>query len=242
MCTVSFIPVNGNFFITSNRDEKNSREKAFPPRLYHHNNTALVYPRDACAGGTWIALKENGDAAVLLNGAFIPYIAEPAYRKSRGVLLLDILSATYPAQIFSQTELSGIAPFTLILFEKKCLYECRWDGTERYCRQLSRTRPHIWSSVTLYDGPVIKKREEWFRKFLDRIPSPTRQDIFNFHRFSGDGDQRNSLVMERERIYSTVSITSLLINNDRGVMQYHDQGNNCSAEIRIELPEVKAVL
>jgi Transport and Golgi organisation 2 len=235
MCTVTFIPVKDKFFITSNRDEKYSRKRAIQPTMYNHNGWNLVYPKDAAAGGTWIALKENGDAAVLLNGAFICHASEPPYRKSRGVLFLEVLSANYPAWTFSKIGLMGIEPFTLILFENHSLYEFRWDGTERYCKQLSVHRPHIWSSATLYDGLVIKKREHWFAKFLNRTPVPTQQDILNFHLFSGDGDSENDLMMEREGIYSTVSITSILLNADRGVMKYHDLKDNKSPEIKIEL-------
>lgn len=234
MCTVTFIPVKDNFFITSNRDEKNNRGRAMVPTLYHHNGYNLVYPKDGHAGGTWIALKENGDAAVLLNGAFIYHASQPPYRKSRGILFLEILSSDHPAWTFSKTDLSDIEPFTLILFENKSLYELRWDGTERYCKQLSASRAHIWSSATLYDGLVAKKREQWFAAFLNRMPGPTQQDILNFHRFGGDGDSHNDLLMERKGVYSTVSITSILLNADRGVMKYYDLNDEQNAEIKIE--------
>ena len=235
MCTVTFIPVKDNFFITSNRDEKNSRKRAIHPTLYRHSNWNLIYPKDANAGGTWIAMKENGDAAVLLNGAFIYHASRPPYQKSRGVLFLEILVFDNPAWTFSKSDLTGIEPFTLVLFEKKSLYEFRWDGTERYCRQLSVNRPHIWSSATLYDGLVIRKREQWFAKFLNHTPNPTQQDILNFHQFSGDGDSHNDLLMERDGVYSTASITSILLNADRGVMKYLDLKENTNSEIKIEL-------
>ena len=66
MCTVSFIPSKDKIFITSNRDEKNTRARAFAPGIEHHNGYKMVYPRDADKGGTWISMKDNGDAAVLL--------------------------------------------------------------------------------------------------------------------------------------------------------------------------------
>ena len=34
MCTVSFIPVNDNYILTSNRDEKKLRRPAVPPAVY----------------------------------------------------------------------------------------------------------------------------------------------------------------------------------------------------------------
>lgn len=235
MCTVSFIPVKGKFFITSNRDEKLTRKNAIVPGIFMHNGQKLLFPKDADAGGTWIVMKENGDAAVLLNGAFICHKAEPPYRLSRGIILLDIISFERPSVAFTKMNLQDIEPFTLILLESNCLYEFRWDGTEKYCKQLNVNRPHIWSSPTLYDGFVIKKREHWFAFFLNTHPTPTQQDILNFHRFTGDGDKQNDLLMTRDGKYATVSITSILLTTDRGCINYLDIQNNSSSELKIEL-------
>ena len=97
MCTVTFIPVRDEFFITSNRDEKLGRKTAVTPVAYKQDGHYLIYPKDADAGGTWIALKENGDAVVLLNGAFLPHVPLPPYRKSRGLILLDIINSPKPS-------------------------------------------------------------------------------------------------------------------------------------------------
>lgn len=235
MCTVTFIPTRDKFIITSNRDEKFARKEACSPAIYNYNSSKLIFPRDSQAGGTWMALKENGDAAVLLNGAFIQHIAEPPYVMSRGLVLLNVLSADRPSYAFTKTCLRGVEPFTLILFESGSLYEFRWDGSEKYCRQLSPARSHIWSSATLYDGLTVKKREQWFAAFLNRHPVPTQMDILNFHRFSGDGDQRNDLLMSRDNIYATVSITSILLTAERGSMKYNDLVNEKYFETKIEL-------
>jgi uncharacterized protein with NRDE domain len=235
MCTVSFIPVKDSFFITSNRDEKLTRKTAVSPGMIEYNGQKLFFPKDADAGGTWIVMKENGDAAVLLNGAFICHTAEPPYRSSRGIILLDIISAERPSVAFTKMNLQDIEPFTLILFENNCLYEFRWDGTEKYCKQLNASRPYIWSSATLYDGFVIKKREQWFASFLNDHPIPTQQDILNFHHFTGDGDRHNDLLMTRTGAYTTVSITSILLTKDRGCIKYMDIKNDSSSEIKIEL-------
>jgi len=235
MCTVSFIPVKGKFFITSNRDEKLARKNAVVPRMFVHNGQKLFFPKDADAGGTWIVMKENGDAAVLLNGAFICHKAGPPYRLSRGIILLDIISSERPSVAFTKMNLQDIEAFTLILLESNCLYEFRWDGTEKYCKQLNVNRPHIWSSATLYDGFVIKKREQWFASFLNDHPTLTQQDILNFHHFTGEGDKQNDLLMTRDGMYTTVSITSILLTKDRGCINYLDIQNNSSSEIKIEL-------
>lgn len=235
MCTVTFIPVKDSFFITSNRDEKLNRKTAVSPAMIEHNGHKLFFPKDADAGGTWIVMKENGDAAVLLNGAFICHKAEPPYRLSRGIIILDIISTERPSYTFTKINLQDIEPFTLVLLENNCLYEFRWDGTEKYCKQLNAGRPYMWSSATLYDGFAIKKREQWFASFLNNHPTPTQQDILHFHHFTDDGDKQNGLLMTRDGIYSTVSITSIFLTKDRGCVKYIDIKEKTSGEIKIEL-------
>jgi hypothetical protein len=220
-------------FITSNRDEKLTRRGAIPPMIYKTDDFSLIYPTDAAAGGTWIVMKENGDAVVLLNGAFLPHRPIPPYRKSRGLVLLDIIKEPGVSQSLLKIDLERVEPFTLVLLEDSSLYEFRWDGKERYFRRLSVHRPHIWSSTTLYDGLVMKKREQWFAAFLSRTPNPTQQDILHFHRFAGDGDSENDLLMTRNDQYSTVSITSMLISADTGSMKHLDIAANNLTEKKI---------
>ena len=203
--------------------------------MFDYNEQKLFFPKDTDAGGTWIVMKENGDAAVLLNGAFICHTAEPPYRLSRGIILLDIISTNKPSVTFTKINLQDIEPFTLILLENSYLYEFRWDGAEKFCKQLNINKPYIWSSATLYDGFVIKKREQWFATFLNDHPTPTQQDILDFHRFMGDGDEQNDLFMTRDGMYTTVSITSIFLTKDRGCIEYLDISGRSSSEIKIEL-------
>jgi uncharacterized protein with NRDE domain len=238
MCTVTFIPVKDKVFITSNRDEKKTRKSSALPAFYSYNETRnLLYPKDPVGNGTWICLKENGDAAVLLNGAFFPFTAN-TFQISRGQMLLDIVAAQRPSRQFIKSSLWEVAPFTLILFEAGSLYEFRWDGNEKFCKQLPAHRPHIWSSVTLYDSINIKKREHWFASFLNNNPLPTQKDIIDFHQYTGDGNEANNLVMKRGNLYSTVSITSIFLTRDRGSMKHLDILNNISGERKIELTKL----
>ena len=78
--------------------------------------------------------------------------------------------------------------------------------------------------------------------FLTVIRNPTQQDILNFHRFSGDGDSKNDLRMDRDGVYSTVSITSILLNRDRGVMKYIDLKDNKTSEIKIALSDITELI
>jgi Transport and Golgi organisation 2 len=226
MCTVSFIPVNNTFFLTSNRDEKIIRKAAFAPAVHCVNDTNLLFPKDAAAGGSWICLNENGNAAVLLNGAFKKHISQPPYRLSRGIIFLDIIATANPVQTFLKINLLSIEPFTIIIFENKCLYECRWDGQQKHWLRLKNNYPRIWSSSTLYDEVTVKKREQWFTNWLNKNPYPILEDILQFHQFTGEGDTNNDLLMNRDGKILTVSVTGIELNKYQGKMQYIDLKNN----------------
>ncbi len=202
------------------------RKPAFPPAIYWGNGSGLLYPKDADAGGTWISLQQNGNAAVLLNGAFTKHIPQPPYRHSRGIIFLDIIGAARPCFAFTKINLQNIEPFTIIIFEDKCLYECRWDGQQKHCIQLKNYRPYIWSSATLYAPEVVAKREFWFTQWLNKNPYPKQEDILQFHQFTGDGDINNDLMMNRDGKMLTVSVTGIELDKYAGKMRYIDLKNN----------------
>ena len=92
MCTVTFIPAKDRIYLTSNRDEKHWRTAALPPAAYEFDSGKMLFPKDGDAGGTWVAAHENGNAIVFLNGGLVAHVPNPPYRKSRGLILLDLLN------------------------------------------------------------------------------------------------------------------------------------------------------
>jgi len=225
MCTVTYIPSGEKIFLTSNRDEKTFRKKALQPQVYLQDEIHLIYPKDGDAGGSWIALNENGNGAVLLNGGFEKHVSKPPYKKSRGLVFLDIIKQTSPSVYFMSADLFAIEPFTVIILEQNKLFECRWTGDEKFCKELDPLQPHIWSSATLYEESIRKKREQWFIQWLNKKAFPDQNDILKFHLFAGDGNKDNDLVMKRGEIYQTVSITSIEVENEIRKMCYYDLSN-----------------
>ncbi|XZF12768.1 NRDE family protein [Chitinophagaceae bacterium MMS25-I14] len=223
MCTVSFIPADGKVFITSNRDESTMRATAELPEIYTFPSGKILFPKDRKAGGTWIALHENGNVMVLLNGAGERHVPQPPYRRSRGLVFLDIFDSRSPEKNFSIINLEGVEPFTLIIWQQqKELWEARWNGSEKTIIPISPTEPHIWSSVTLYDMPVRQKRETWFGKWLQTTAVMTVENINRFHEFGGEGDAANDLLMNRGGKLSTVSITGIALDAGDALMHYRD--------------------
>jgi len=196
------------------------------PGVYEHNGTKLIYPKDTKANGSWIAFNQTGNAAVLLNGAFIKHIPAPPYKKSRGLVFLDIISNNQPEFCFLGMNLDNIEPFTMVLFVNGFLFEARWDGQQKHFIQLDEKQCWIWSSVTLYAPEIISKRKEWFETWLMENPKPAPATVFNFHRFAGDGDSNNSVLMKRGNEMLTVSITGIDLCMDAGTMQHYDLKQN----------------
>ncbi len=222
MCTVTYIPTTKGVYLTSNRDESTLRSHALPPEQYTSNSCRLIYPKDQDAAGSWIALKENGDAAVLLNGAFAKHIRQLTYRKSRGLIFLEIIEHPSPCNRFATINLANIEPFTLVITSKQQLWECRWDGVNKYCVSLNAAQPHIWSSATLYDSTAAQKRKFWFLNFFSSTSHVTTTKIMQFHQYAGHGDPYNGLVINRDNRMRTVSITSIFVSADQLQTNYLD--------------------
>jgi len=222
MCTVTFIPSKNNIFLTSNRDEKYWRSAATQPEDYSFKTGKIIFPKDGDAGGSWFAVHENGNTVVFLNGGFIKHTPQPPYRKSRGLILLDLIDNDSPLHTFLKIDLGEIEPFTAVIWQEDKLYECRWDGKQKHHLELPVDVPQIWSSVTLYDQEVIIKRRNWFTEWLEQHPHPNQNEILHFHQFTGEGDAHNDLMMNRDGKVFTVSVTSAAISKEKAIICYVD--------------------
>lgn len=238
MCTVSYIPGADGIFITSNRDENDLRAHAIPPTAESFGKYKLLYPKDPTTGGTWIAIRNTGEVAVLLNGAFENHVKLPSYRMSRGLIILEIMQSEFPEKIFEALDLSDIENFTLLLYRNKSLWEYRWDGLQKYTESKNPDLPHIWSSATLYSDPVRKNREQWFSSWLEEESEIDQQKIIHFHLSAGQEDKENSLVMKRSTI-STVSISSVKIKPAEIIMRYEDLKQGIIKQSGVEIVETK---
>ena len=222
MCTVSFVNCNHKIIITSNRDEKTIRPDAIEPKKYLINNKNVVFPKDSKAGGTWYAIDEYSNILVLLNGAEEKHLVKESYRKSRGLIVLELISSISPLQEWINIDLQNIEPFTIVLFENQKLFQLRWNETEKETKELDTNQNHIWSSSTLYAASVREKRANWFKAFLDTKPEVNEKELFNFHRYTETENKENGLVINRNDILKTLSITQTVIETNKVAIHYAD--------------------
>lgn len=226
MCTVSVVSANGKIIISSNRDEAVYRPKAIEPRNYLVNNKNIIFPKDPKAGGTWFAVDENGIVLVLLNGANEKHIHQPPYRKSRGLIVLDIISSLSPITFWYEIDLLEIEPFTIILFQNNQLFQLRWDGKNKDSIQLEVGINHIWSSTTLYSKDIRDNRSNLFDAFLNSKSIVSEKDMFHFHRYTEEGNQENGLVINRNETLKTLSITQAILEENKVEIVYNDLSIN----------------
>ncbi|UPT69565.1 MAG: NRDE family protein [Flavobacterium sp. JAD_PAG50586_2] len=222
MCTVSFVNANGKIIITSNRDEKTLRPNAIEPKSYLINNKNVIFPKDKKAGGTWFAVNESATVLVLLNGADEKHILKESYRKSRGLIVLELISSESVIEEWLKIDLENIEPFTLVLFEDEALYQLRWNETEKSTLELNTSQSHIWSSSTLYPKDVREKRANWFSTFLDTKPEVNAEEMFGFHRYTEEGNTENGLVINRNDSLKTLSITQAVVEKNKVAIHYND--------------------
>lgn len=234
MCTVSFVPTLSGVIITSNRDE-NKLRSALPPIIVKSGNNTLVYPKDPKSSGTWIAIKNTGEAAVLLNGAFENHNKKSNYINSRGKIILEILKSENPSNAFDELRLADIENFTLILYLINKLITYRWDGVNKHQEKLDIKKPHIWSSATLYTKQISIEREKWFSTWLKNEQQINQETIINFHKTAGKDDKENGLVIKRSNNIETVSITSIFVNSEKIALFHEDLGTKQITNINLPI-------
>lgn len=232
MCTVSFIPKKDSYVITSNRDEHISRSPAYQPKTEIINGVKVIFPKDPKAGGTWFAVNEKNVAVVLLNGAFESHDSTGNYAKSRGLVVLDIVSHNNSQAYLDEINLSNIEPFTVIVVQEDKLVELRWDGSDKFIKVLDSSKSYIWSSATLYNKTVIKNREELFLKFLDKGVINTAS-IVDFHS-NNHQDLQNGFVIDRASGLKTFSVTQAVLEKKKISLKHTDLLDNNTN--MIELP------
>ncbi len=226
MCTVTLIPTKeNNFILTSNRDEAINR-KTLLPEFYRENDSRMLFPKDAVAGGTWIGVSDKNTMICLLNGGFETHKRAMTYRQSRGVVVKELLGVDDLEKSIADYNCAGIEPFTIVAANWKSdllFLEFVWDGNKKHLRVLDK-EIHIWSSSTLYTSEMKRMREHWFIDF-EAKNTLTEETLLDFHKNAGIGDQNVDLQIDRG-ILKTKSITQIVKKDETLSMRYENLQNS----------------
>lgn len=236
MCTVTFLPLNKtDFILTSSRDIPFSREKATHPKEYLEGSVKLWYPKDGKAGGSWIGTSSKNRLICLLNGGYVNHTSLANYKKSRGVIVKELLKTENIRKALNAINLKNVEQFTLVIVDWNSeleLIEFVWDGNEKHLKKMP-LESHIWSSSTLYNEEVKQLRRDWFDKWQkeNKISLDT---ILSFHHTAGVNDPNIDVMMNREK-GGTVSITAVNKEKNHLGMVYEDVREVKKAVLKIEL-------
>jgi uncharacterized protein with NRDE domain len=112
--------------VAANRDERRERPSEPPRRT--ESNPAVVAPRDARAGGTWIGYNDAGVFAGITNR----WVEGTTPERSRGLLVADALresDATSAARLVERSvEAQGYDGFNLVVADRNAAFLFEWDG------------------------------------------------------------------------------------------------------------------
>lgn len=221
MCTVSYLPLeNDGFILTSSRDVPYARKRATLPKKKEEDGVELNYPKDGEAGGTWIGTSSKNRLICLLNGGFYYHTSRSTYKKSRGLIVKELLKVDDIKKGLKDVNLIGVEQFTLTIVDWNDaleLFEFVWDGAKKHLKKMKQ-EPQIWSSATLYDRSVKKLRKEWFADWQSANKF-TQKNILEFHKTAGIGDPNIDILMDR-KMGGTVSITSVKKEKKKVSMKY----------------------
>ncbi|PCI11536.1 MAG: hypothetical protein COB73_01710 [Flavobacteriaceae bacterium] len=233
MCTVTYLPLGENeFILTSSRDVPFARKPADAPKKYIEDDVEITYPKDGDAGGTWIGTSAKNRLICLLNGGYKNHQSKEKYRKSRGIIVKDLLKSENISEALTQIDLDNIEPFTLVIVDWNDgleLYEFVWTGAKKHLINIPKV-PHIWSSSTLYDAATKKLRQDWFSQWQSGVSRYQQKGIINFHKTAGVGNDEIDVLMKREK-GGTVSITSISRKKEKLHLIYEDMSTHLVIEI-----------
>lgn len=215
MCTVSWLHDPVSYMMLCNRDEKNTRKTAFPPRVLETNGVRYLAPLDGEHGGTWIAVNQYGLTLSLLNG-------RGSGTRSRGLLVRSWISmptAERVTEAFQEAELESFAGFTLVALEPACgALVMRWDGKKKSMVRNGEACMPLTSSSYDAPGAQVHRRME-LRRLLAQTGRLDPHLLHLFHSSHGGGAGPLTTCMHRNDA-GTVSFSRVEVNASHVRLHY----------------------
>lgn len=220
MCTVSWsYASDGTLAVCFNRDEQHTRAESLPPRVWPGG---FLAPVDTDAGGTWLAVRQDGTVLALLNhypsedpplsgglsrGAVIPALAGlPVSPRLKGIRAILTLHPN---------------PFRLLVLPpfgtSRRLFT--WDGARLTAKRI-RTPLGMLTSSSWNTAKVVASRQASFRLWKNEFPAPHLADLQCFHRQSQHPRGTAWAVCMKREDARSVSLNSILLRHGTAAMTH----------------------
>jgi uncharacterized protein with NRDE domain len=132
MCTATWIRTSDGYEVFFNRDELATRGPASPPEVREREGVSFLAPTDGDASGTWLGVNDRGVSVGLANGTWSAGGEGGGPFRSRGLLVLDLLTAPgvdEAGQRLAEVDLFLYRPFELFaLAPGETPRTWRWNG------------------------------------------------------------------------------------------------------------------
>lgn len=225
MCTLTYWKNRDTIVITSNRDEHHARAAALPPAELLLNGRKIYAPVDQASGGSWLVVRDDGLVSVVLNGAEFAHAKAPSYRKSRGLVLLELLAFEDVEEGWNKINLDAIEPFTLVHLGKNQLIRQRWNGTTKETLHHDVEQPHLWCSATLFSPEQAQNRLASFQKSIEvTAVESLAESLLRLHQRADEASDPGFL-MNRSQQMLTKNIIQVRIRQQEFSLSYLDVGS-----------------
>lgn len=167
MCTLAWGMGPDGWWLCFNRDEQRTRSTGEPPAYFRQGRSGGYYPRDPDGGGTWLAVSSKGFAVGLINHYPSEGFHPLSGRRSRGLLVPELLVAASAAEAMAaleRTHLAAYPPFMLFALDRAGLRLRRWDGR---VLQSSSTDACFLTSSSHAPVEVAEWRQQWWDQQAD---------------------------------------------------------------------------
>jgi hypothetical protein len=179
-------------------------------------------PIDPESTGTWIAVNQAGLAMCILNRTAIHSAPHIKYRKSRGSIIPSLIAAkdlNQAVKLVHRLAADNFASFCLIICDGSVVSEIsNVQGVLKTRQQSAFVKPLLFTSSGLGDHFVEARRRKLFEALVARLGTPETQDAFHRHYWP---DRRHVSVMMRRADASTVSVTQVILEQERSHMNYY---------------------
>ena len=181
MSIVTYFKRKEKIILTLYRDETEVNSMTIHPKIYFKKRKKTFYPKDIKTGGTWFVIDEFGNAIVLLNDTLQKNNEKNGDRKSRGVVVIELIESEKILESWKILDLLHVEPFTLIVYTNKKLYKLQWNAISKSLIQLDENNSHVWTSNFINSNKINFHK---FLKIKDSLKDLKLHDKFDFKIFN----------------------------------------------------------
>lgn len=228
MCTFSYLIKKEEIIFTSNRDEIPERSAGLDIQHITTNEGWYLFPLDKMRGGTWIGINSKKEVYCLLNGAEHNHVPR-LYPISRGSVIAELLMGR---NILQNENFIGMAPFTLVSFQKDLLAKYTFDEKQKLDAHKVNQESGIFSSSTLYNSTEKENHRSLFSALM--LEPMDENKLFDFHQRADIRYESQSL--ERKSAFiRTVTTTQFIIRGKTIRIRIRDHASQQENEYILDI-------